>query len=126
MNYSRQRESIKEFLASRTDHPTADTIYLNIRRQYPNISLGTVYRNLNLLTEIGEVTRLTAGDGCDHFDYRTEPHNHFVCRKCHAIMDLQMDSIENIIDLAQKDFPGIIEKHYTNFVGVCPECIGKS
>ena len=52
--YSRQRESIKQFLMTRTDHPTADTVYLNIRQAFPNISLGTVYRNLNLLSEMGE------------------------------------------------------------------------
>ena len=57
MNYSRQRESIKEFLSTRKDHPTADTIYMNIRKQFPNISLGTIYRNLNLLSDIGEITR---------------------------------------------------------------------
>ena len=51
--YSRQRESIKNFLADRYDHPTAETVYLHMREQFPNISLGTVYRNLNLLTEIG-------------------------------------------------------------------------
>lgn len=55
LKYSRQRESIKEFLRSRTDHPTADTVYENLRQIYPNISLGTVYRNLSLLSDIGEI-----------------------------------------------------------------------
>lgn len=123
MNYSRQRESIKEFLASRTDHPTADTVYLNIRQQYPNISLGTVYRNLGLLSEIGEIQKLTTGDGCDRFDFRTDPHNHFVCRRCHCVSDLDMDSIEDIVKIAQKNFHGKIERHCTNFYGVCENCL---
>ena len=55
IKYSRQRESIVNFLASRTDHPTAETIYQNIKKEFPNISLGTVYRNLSLLEEIGEI-----------------------------------------------------------------------
>ena len=59
LKYSRQRESIKEFLRSRTDHPTADTVYENLRQIYPNISLGTVYRNLSLLSDIGEIRKLT-------------------------------------------------------------------
>lgn len=50
---SKQRECIKAFLATRTDHPTADTIYMNIRQEFPNISLGTVYRNLALLSDLG-------------------------------------------------------------------------
>ena len=57
LKYSRQRESIKEFLRSRTDHPTADTVYENLRQIYPNISLGTVYRNLSLLSDIGEIRK---------------------------------------------------------------------
>ena len=57
LKYSRQRESIKEFLMTRTDHPTADTVYHQLRKIYPNISLGTVYRNLALLADIGRFRR---------------------------------------------------------------------
>ena len=67
LKYSRQRESIKEFLANRYDHPTADMIYANMRALYPNISLGTVYRNLSLLVDMGEVLKLSVGDGPDRF-----------------------------------------------------------
>ena len=58
LRYSRQREAIKEFLMTRKDHPTADVIYQNVRLEYPNISLGTVYRNLTLLSDLGEILRL--------------------------------------------------------------------
>ena len=74
LKYSRQRESIKEFLMTRTDHPTADTVYENLRLIYPNISLGTVYRNLSLLADIGEIRKLPSTSGADRFDGRTEPH----------------------------------------------------
>ena len=73
LKYSRQRESIKACLMSRKDHPTADALYTSIREQFPNISLGTVYRNLNLLVELGEIRKLSCGDGTDHFDYDTSP-----------------------------------------------------
>ena len=73
---SKQRESIKAFLATRTDHPTADTIYMNIRQEFPNISLGTVYRNLNLLANIGEAIKITTPDGADRFDGNVKPHCH--------------------------------------------------
>ena len=53
LKYSRQREAIKEFLMTRTDHPTADVVYMNVRQEFPNISLGTVYRNLTLLSDMG-------------------------------------------------------------------------
>lgn len=68
LKYSRQRESIKEFLMTRTDHPTADTVYHQLRKIYPNISLGTVYRNLALLADIGEIQKICTGDGADRFD----------------------------------------------------------
>lgn len=62
LKYSRQREMIKDFLMTRKDHPTADIVYMNVRKQNPNISLGTVYRNLTLLADIGEIARLRVGD----------------------------------------------------------------
>ena len=77
LKYSRQREVIKAFLYNTDKHPTADDVYVNIRKQYPNISLGTVYRNLTLLSDMGEIKRLRVGDGIDHFDADTSPHNHF-------------------------------------------------
>ncbi len=67
LKYSRQRESIRNCLCSREDHPTADMIYASIRQEYPNISLGTVYRNLSLLVETGEIRKITT-DGADRFD----------------------------------------------------------
>ena len=68
LKYSRQREAIKTFLAGRYDHPTAETVYLGIKEEFPNISLGTVYRNLSLLSDIGEIQKLSTGIGPDRFD----------------------------------------------------------
>ena len=126
LKYSRQRESIKACLMSRKDHPTADALYTSIREQFPNISLGTIYRNLNLLSDIGEITRLTTGDGCDHYDFNTAPHNHFVCTRCHSVLDLEMDSIDDIINVARKNFPGRIDRHCTYFYGICADCMEDS
>ena len=67
LKYSRQRESIKEFLTGRTDHPTADFVYENMKQIYPNISLGTVYRNLSLLADLGEIQKLSSFGGADRF-----------------------------------------------------------
>ena len=59
LKYSRQREAIKHYLASTKEHPTADTVYMHVKKEFPNISLGTVYRNLNLLTDIGEAIKIS-------------------------------------------------------------------
>ena len=122
LKYSRQRESIKACLMSRKDHPTADALYTSIREQFPNISLGTVYRNLNLLAEIGEIQKLSPGIGPDRFDGNPAPHYHFICRHCGCVMDLTVSGLDHINILAGQDFDGEIEGHITYFYGSCPSC----
>lgn len=122
MKYSRQREAIKEFLMTRKDHPTADVVYSNVRDVFPNISLGTVYRNLTLLADIGEISRLRLGDGVDHFDADTTPHYHFICTKCGRVSDLDIDVLTRINDIAGMNFNGQITGHVTYFYGVCGDC----
>lgn len=121
--YSRQREAILTFLSMRKDHPTADVVYQNLRTDFPNISLGTVYRNLTLLSDTGEILRLRVGDGTDHFDYTTEEHYHFICDDCGSVIDLDMDSINQIDTIAGANFDGKISGHMTYFYGTCGSCL---
>lgn len=123
MKYSRQREAIKEYLSQTKEHPTADIIYMNIKKRFPNISLGTVYRNLNLLVETGEIIKVDGMDGSDHFDMNTNPHYHFVCNDCGSIHDLEMKSIDYINDIANEGFSGKVEGHVTYFYGICGQCL---
>ena len=127
LKYSKQRASIKEYLLHTTAHPTADTVYLHIKEEFPNISLGTVYRNLNLLADIGEALRIPTPAGGDRFDGRCEPHYHVVCTNCGKVFDLEMDDsyIQKINEDANACFDGIIESHTTLFHGLCAECIKK-
>ena len=128
LKYSRQRESIKHYLMSTGEHPTADTVYMHVKKDFPNISLGTVYRNLNLLTDIGEAIKISTPDGGDRFDGRVEPHNHFLCTKCGRLLDLDLDmhSIEEVNRLAAENFDGIITSSSTLFYGECSDSIKKS
>lgn len=119
---SKQRDMIKAFLMGRKDHPTADVIYMNVRQQNPNISLGTVYRNLTLLADIGEIQRIRVGDGMDHFDADISPHYHFICNECGSVIDLEMESIESINEIAAERFKGNIAGHITYFYGTCENC----
>lgn len=125
LKYSKQRECIKEFLATRKDHPTADVIYLNIREQFPRISLGTVYRNLALLAELGEINKLTTGDGADHFDGNISPHQHFICKKCNRIIDVKVDSSE-LVRHASEQCEGQIDCSISYFYGTCTQCLQQS
>ncbi len=126
LKYSRQREEIKNFLMTRKDHPTADVVYMNVRENYPNISLGTVYRNLTLLADMGEILRLRVGDGVDHFDADTSRHYHFICTECGSVIDLEMDSIDSITEIAEKNFDGRVTEHFTYFSGLCGDCCQKT
>lgn len=121
--HSKQRDMIMDFLMTRKDHPTADMVYMNVRRQQPNISLGTVYRNLTLLADSGEIQRLRLGDGVDHFDADTSAHYHFVCSECGSVIDLEMESIEDITTVAGAQFKGEIAGHVTYFYGTCEKCM---
>ena len=122
VKFSRQRESIKEYLSTHSNHPTADVVYQHIREIYPNISLGTVYRNLKLLSENGEALSLSLGDGTVHFDGRTDPHNHCICTCCGKVYDLDMEPFDHINALASVSFPGTIQGHITYFYGICEDC----
>ena len=110
--HSRQRDSIKEFLMTREDHPTADVIYRNVRQRSPSISLGTIYRNLTLLAQDGEISRLNLGDGVDRFDGDTSPHYHLLCEKCGGVVenaDFGTDVLLTVL-LPAEDVDGFQEK----------------
>ena len=124
IKYSRQREAIKGFLMTRRDHPTAETVYQNVKSVFPQISLGTVYRNLTLLADMGEIARLRVGDGADHFDSNTAPHCHFVCRECGSVLDLHGDALSKAKDMEGRTIDGnLIEGHVTYFHGTCSHCL---
>ena len=126
LKYSRQREAIKEFMMTRKDHPTADVVYINVRMEFPNISLGTVYRNLTLLSDMGELLRLRVGDGVDHFDATTTSHYHFICKDCGAVTDLELPIMHSIDTVADESFSGRIDGHVTYFYGTCEHCLKTS
>ncbi|MFR7818684.1 MAG: transcriptional repressor [Clostridium sp.] len=115
LKYSRQREAVLVYLRSTKSHPTAEQVYQKIREEFPKISLGTVYRNLNLLADCGEILRLNCGDGVEHFDATTTPHNHFICRRCRQVIDLEADWDFELDTKMDDEFPGKIEGHKSIF-----------
>ncbi len=125
VKHSRQRDCIKNYLMSRSDHPTADMIYSAVREEFPNISLGTVYRNLAFLEAHGEIIRLSTGGASDRYDARTGSHYHFVCRSCGAVMDLEMPPADYLEKAAGEHFDGEIEGHTAFFYGKCRACLQK-
>lgn len=125
---SRQRDAILSYLMSCKNHPTAEAVYENVKKQFPNISLGTVYRNLAQLVELGHVARVPCADGSEHFDGDISPHYHFQCLSCGSIQDLQNfnPDVEQVLNAAASSgFEGSIYGHQLFFFGLCPNCFVK-
>ena len=85
---SKKRNAVLFLLQSATDHPSADGIYRQLKRSYPDLSLATVYRNLNQLCGQGLVRRVGTVNGQERYDGRTCPHSHFICNCCGSVTDL--------------------------------------
>lgn len=126
LKHSKQREAIVDYLKNTKEHPTADTIYTSLRVNFPNISLGTVYRNLALLVERGDILKLSCDGKSDRFDATLDPHYHCICTECGEVIDLEMESIDHINVIANASFSGQITSHVTFFRGTCADCLEKS
>ena len=119
---TKQRQTILNVLRSTTSHPTADWIYEEVRKIIPNISLGTIYRNLGILKEKGEIMELDFGSTFSRYDGNPVNHYHFCCHQCHKIFDIEMPPIENIHLEASKYTNHIIQHHRLEFYGICENC----
>ena len=122
MNYSRQREAIVNVLKSTTSHPSAAWIYDRVRIQIPNISLGTVYRNLAALEKEGIIVKVPVGDNREHFDGDTTPHSHFYCKCCETISDVPFDPSDVLKKAEESQGYEVHTVTYT-LTGICKECL---
>lgn len=119
-----QRKIILDIMKENYTHPTADEIYEKARSINPHISRGTVYRNLGVLSESGEVLKICVPNGSDHYDSTLKEHYHFVCSKCGKMYDIPQTikiDTELVSELMSKD--GFeIKSHNLVFLGLCPDC----
>ncbi len=118
---SRQRDAILSCVKDHHDHPTADVIYQEVRKTFPNISLGTVYRNLGLLTQLGQIRKINCGDNNDHFDGFTPAHAHFYCTHCGALLDFP-EEIEPHLEFKNTQFKGKVLDQCILLSGLCEKC----
>lgn len=119
---SKQRQIIFETVKASCKHPTAEEIYQTIKKDYPNISLGTVYRNLNLLCEQGDLVNLNSGFECDHFDGECSPHPHLICSECKRVFDLKADFAPLLGTISNEEFNAEIRCVRITAFGLCPSC----
>lgn len=121
MRLTSQRKIILEELRAVHTHPTADEVYNLVRKKMPRISLGTVYRNLEILSTLGLVRKLENAAGQKRFDGDVSPHHHVRCEVCGKVGDIfnapPIDGVESGLDTEFR-----ITGHTLEFSGVCPEC----
>ncbi len=119
---TKQRKAILEVLKNTNSHPTADEIYEEVKKKIPNISLGTIYRNLNVLEEMDEIMVLDYGSTYSRFDGCADNHYHFKCKECENVFDLDMEILDNLERNVEESFPFSVEAHRLEFYGLCPDC----
>ena len=122
----KKREAVLNCLRATKSHPTAEWVHAQLRTQYPDISLGTVYRNLALFKEQGLIVSLGTVGGIERFDANTDPHVHFICNTCHRVDDLpEMEIPPSLSDTADRYSGGHTEVCHLSFTGTCRECLAK-
>ena len=127
-NFSAKREAIYQILSSTDSHPTAEWIYENLKTQIPDLSLGTVYRNLSVFKETGLVKSVGVINGHERFDANTFQHSHFVCNCCFKIIDIPKSKTfvdQSTINNLENECDVHIQNHNITFYGLCGDCSKK-
>ena len=120
----RKRDAILTCLRQTTVHPSAEWIFTQLKAEIPDLSMGTVYRNLTLFKEQGRIASLGTVKGVERFDGNTDPHVHFICTECGAVVDLAAISVpEELNRAAATDSGGRVDTCQLTFTGVCMECL---
>ena len=119
----RKRNAILNYLRGVTNHPSAETVFTELKQEIPDLSMGTVYRNLNLFKQQGLAVIVATVKGVERFDGNTDPHVHFICTECDAVIDLMdMEVPESLKEIAQNCCGGNVTDCQLTFTGLCKNC----
>ena len=119
---SRQRNAILKFLVNNRSHPTADVIYESVKKEIPNISIGTIYRNLKILKETGAISEINVQGFSGRYEEKQENHYHFRCDKCGKVLDIDEPFDEKLNERIAKKTGFKIRSHQLEFHGLCQDC----
>ncbi len=122
MRLTKQRRVILDILRSTDAHPTADWVYAKARRQIKNLSLGTVYRNLGILSKEGLIQKLDLGMGQARYDGRIENHVHLICDKCGSIKEIMQSQDSSQTQEIEQKSGYRIDRVAMEMHGLCPKC----
>lgn len=118
---TRQRQLVLDEVRSRCDHPTADAIYQAVHAKDAHVSRGTVYRNLGVLADEGEILAIHLHGG-DRYDLRVDDHAHLVCLRCGVFADAELPYDSNADSAVTETSGFTCVRHATTFYGLCPDC----
>lgn len=119
---TKQRETILRLLRNTRSHPTVDQIYDEVRKDIPNISKGTVYRNLKILREVGEISELNLNGTVSRYEGNQKNHYHFRCEKCGRVFDLDEPVNRELNENVVKRTGFKVLYHQLEFRGLCRDC----
>ena len=123
-NFSKKREAILAKIRSTVSHPTAEWVYRELKGEYPDLSLATVYRNIGLFKEEGQIISVGTVDGQERFDGNTEPHGHFICPTCRAVIDIDVPANHpGISDFLEKTTGFRVARVELVVYGECKACL---
>lgn len=120
-----QRDRILELLKSTMSHPTADWIYGKLKKEFPKLSPGTVYRNLGILSDLGKVKKIGFGSTFDRYEANLSQHYHLICEECGSITDIVLPECKDLLDKATELSDFKIREHQIEFYGTCKVCLSK-
>jgi len=120
MRFSKQRDIILNIVQDTRTHPTADYVYEKARNELPNVSLGTVYRNLGQLVENKQLKSLNI-DGTIHYDAFLDDHQHFQCKTCNRVFDIELNT-KDFVSKVESNTNHIIDGCQILLVGICNDC----
>lgn len=116
-----QRQLVLEAVCA-LHHPDAETVYAYLSQRYPRIGKATVYRNLNLLAQRGDIAKIETADGADKFDRDLHPHYHLRCRACGRVFDAPMPVLDGLEGRLGDTDGFLVERHTIEFIGLCHDC----
>ncbi|NMP38396.1 MAG: transcriptional repressor [Clostridiales bacterium] len=120
-----QRELVLDAVCSLKNHPTPEQVYDYLSERYPSISRSTVYRNINILCQNGQLLRVEVPNAADHVDQTTRPHYHMVCHGCSRVFDVDSDISAPLSNGIGSRNGFRIDGCYVIYTGLCPECLKK-
>lgn len=120
---SKKRDAILACICSTDTHPSAEWVYTQLKPQIPDLSLGTVYRNISMFREEGTIVSVGVVNGLERFDGNTLPHVHFVCENCGAVLDVGAIEVPTeLTSLAESAVHGRVHSCSLSFAGLCKNC----